>query len=59
MHYGNLQLRAQIEAARLLKEEPERFFMPEGSLLIEQKEYNKIVGIPEDYEPKIRAEVPR
>ena len=35
MFYGNLIVRAQKEAARLIKEEPERFFLPHGSGIIE------------------------
>ena len=49
MFYGNMQLRAQKEAARLIKEEPERFFLPKGSLICEQSDYNEIVGLPTDY----------
>ena len=31
MLYGDMQVRARKEAARLIKEEPERFFLPEGN----------------------------
>ena len=51
--YGNLQLRVQKEAARMIKEEPERFFMPEGNGIVTREEYHKIVGLPKDYKPKI------
>ena len=34
MFYGTLQLRAQKEAARLIKEEPERFFLPNGNNML-------------------------
>ena len=44
MMYGTMQLRAQKEAARLIKEEPERFFLPEGSGIIEQAEYNVLIA---------------
>ena len=53
MYYGTLFLRAQREAARMLKEEPERFFLPEGTGIIEQKEYNKLMGLNENYKPRI------
>ena len=54
MTYGNLMVRARKEAERMIKEEPERFYLPEGSGIIEQKEYNRLLGIPENYRPKIR-----
>ena len=28
LYYGNMQIRVQEEAARMIKEEPERFFLP-------------------------------
>ena len=59
LYYGNLQMRAQAEASRMLKEEPERFFLPKGSLICEQAEYNEIVGLPADYKPTMVAEMPR
>ena len=38
----------------MIKEEPERFFLPEGSGIIDQKDYNrKILGISENYRPKL------
>ena len=49
-----MQLRARKEAGRMIKEEPERFFLPEGNNMLTQAEYNKIIGIPEDYEPKLK-----
>ena len=54
MFYGNLFRRAQKEAERLIKEEPERFFLPPGTGIVEQKQYNKIIGIPENYRPRIK-----
>lgn len=39
----------------MIKEEPERFFLPENSGIIEQREYNKLMNLPEDYKPKINA----
>ena len=53
MCYGNLFLRAQKEAERMIKEEPERFFLPQGTGIVEQKQYNKLLGIPENYRPRI------
>ena len=53
MAYGTLMLRAQKEAAHTIKNEPERFFLPEGTGIVNQKEYNKIVGLPENYKPKL------
>ena len=53
MYYGTLFIRAQKEAERMLKEEPERFFLPEGAGIIEQKEYNKLMGLPANYRAKI------
>lgn len=38
----------------MIKEEPERFFLPSNSGLISQNEYNKLIGIPENYKPKIK-----
>ena len=35
MYYGNMQIRVQQEAARMIKEEPERFFLPEGTGIID------------------------
>ena len=55
LYYGTMQIRIQKEASRLIKEEPERFFLPEGTGIIDQKGYNKIVGIPENYQPKRKA----
>ena len=49
MLYGDMQLRARKEAARLIKEEPERFFLPENNGILKQDEYNKLLGLPEDY----------
>ena len=54
MFYGNMQIRAQKEAARMIKEEPEKFFLPEGSGILSQSEYNLLMGIPENYQPKIK-----
>ena len=55
LYYGNMQIRIQKEASRLMREEPERFFLPEGTGIIDQKGYNKIVGIPENYQPKLKT----
>ena len=54
MLYGTMMVRAQREAERLIKHEPERFFLPPNSGIISQKEYNKLIGAPEDYKPKIK-----
>ena len=55
MYYGNLMIRARKEAARSIREEPERYFLPEGSRIIEQADYNeKILGIDRDYKPKLK-----
>ena len=50
--YGNLMLRAQKDASRMIKEEPERFFMPSGNGMVTQEDYNRIIGLPKDYAPK-------
>ena len=55
MAYGTLLLRAREEAGRTIKEEPERFFLPAGSGICTQREYNKILGLPENYTPKIKG----
>ena len=34
MLYGNMQVRIQKEATRLMKEEPERFYMPQGNGIV-------------------------
>ena len=51
MLYGNLFLRAQKEAARLIKEEPERFYMPEGNGLVDESKYKQILNIPANHKP--------
>ena len=53
MCYGTLMIRAQRQAANAIENEPERFFLPEGSRIVDQKKYNQVVGLPEDYKPKI------
>ena len=53
MAYGTMMFRAQKEASRTIKDEPERFFLPEGSGIVDQKGYNKIFGLPENYKPKL------
>ena len=53
MLYGNMNIRVQREAARLIKEEPERFFLPEGNGFVTHKEYKEFVGIPQAYKPRI------
>ena len=35
MFYGNLMLRARREAAKSIKEEPERYFLPEGTGIVD------------------------
>ena len=54
MYYGNLMMRAQKEATRMIKEEPERFFLPQGTGIVTQGNYNEIVGIPRNYKPALR-----
>eukprot|EP00353_Schmidingerella_taraikaensis_P013379 CAMPEP_0185584376 /NCGR_PEP_ID=MMETSP0434-20130131/31855_1 /TAXON_ID=626734 ORGANISM="Favella taraikaensis, Strain Fe Narragansett Bay" /NCGR_SAMPLE_ID=MMETSP0434 /ASSEMBLY_ACC=CAM_ASM_000379 /LENGTH=39 /DNA_ID= /DNA_START= /DNA_END= /DNA_ORIENTATION= len=39
-----MMLRAQKSAAKTIREEPERFFLPEGTGIVEQAKYNEIVG---------------
>ena len=53
MLYGNMMIRAQRNAAKTIKEEPERFFLPNNSGIVDQASYNKIIGVPEDYKPKV------
>ena len=55
MYYGNLVRRAQREAARTIQEEPERFFLPKGTGIVDQPKYNTIIGQPENYKPKLDA----
>ena len=45
LFYGNMQVRAQKEAERLIREEPERFFLPEGNGILSNSEYKKIMGL--------------
>ena len=56
MLYGNLMLRAQVEASRTIKDEPERFFLPTGTGIVEQAKYNRIIGKDEGYKPKLNQE---
>ena len=49
MFYGNLQLRATKEAARLIKEEPERFYLPGNNGICTVEQYRKIMNIPQSY----------
>ena len=51
--YGNLMIRAQREAALTMKEEPERFFLPQGTGIVDQAKYNQIIGQPENYKMKL------
>ena len=44
-----MPMRIQTEAARLIKEEPERFFPIEGNGMVTHKRYRKMVGISQDY----------
>ena len=53
LYYGNMQIRARKEAERMIREEPERFWLPENSGILDQKAYNKLMNVPEDYKPKI------
>ena len=53
MYYGNLQIRARKEAERMIREEPERFFLPSNSGILDQNAYNKLMDVPADYKPKI------
>ena len=48
-------IRAQRSAAKSIKEEPERFFMPEGNGIVDPAKYKQIVGLPKDYKPKLKA----
>ena len=54
MLYGNMHIRINHEASRLIREEPERFFMPEGNGMVTKQQYLDIVGLPYTYEPKIK-----
>ena len=36
----------------MIREEPERFFLPKGNNMLTQEKYNKLLGIPADYKPK-------
>ena len=54
MLYGNMHIRINHEAAKLIKEQPERFFMPEGNGIVTTQQYLDIVGLPYTYEPKIK-----
>ena len=56
MFYGNLMLRARREAARSIKEEPERYFLPDGTGIVDQEKYNEIIGKPADYKSKLDAD---
>ena len=38
LFYGNMQIRAQKEAERLIREEPGRFFLPEGNGILTIRE---------------------
>jgi hypothetical protein len=42
MFYGDKMSRVRKEAERMIKEEPERFFLPEGNLLMTHEEYIKL-----------------
>ena len=53
MLYGNMYIRATLEADRLIKEEPERFFMPNENGMMTQQEYRAAVGVSESYQPRI------
>ena len=47
--YGSLGIRANINAGILIKKQPERFFLPKGTGILSQEEYNEIVGIKPNY----------
>ena len=55
MLYGNMQIRVQNEASRLMKEEPERFFMPEGNGMVSKTQYLDIIGRPHGYVSNITS----
>ena len=48
-----MMIRAQRSASKSMKEEPERYFLPPNSGIVEQQKYNTIIGLPEDYKPKV------
>ena len=48
-------IRAQREAAKQIKEEPERFFLPKGTGITDQDRYNQIIGVPANFRPKLQA----
>ena len=54
--YGNLMIRAQREAARTINEEPERYFLPKNTGILDQAKYNGIIGIAADYKPTVSSE---
>ncbi len=42
-------IRVRAEAERLIKEEPDRFFLPKGSLIMTHDEYLKTLNIKEKH----------
>ena len=56
MIYGSMMLRARREAARIIREEPERLFLPDGTGIVEQAQYNEIIGKSPDYKGKLNVD---
>ena len=54
--YGNMHMRIQHEAARLIREEPERFYMPRGNGLVTHAEYKEHAKVPADYKERINLD---
>ena len=48
MFRGDKQAWIRREAERLIREEPERFYLPEGNLLASREEYEEIMQIKRD-----------
>lgn len=58
MFYGNKQFRIQKEAARLLREEPERFYLPEGNNVYSRDLYKQDINLnPNNNDAKKRRPV--
>ena len=53
MLYGNMHLRIQHEATRLIREEPERFYMPRGNGLVTHSEYKELAKVRPDHKERI------
>ena len=55
MFYGTKQFRVQQEAARLLREEPERFYLPDGNNVYPRDLYKQDVNLnPNNIDNKTR-----